>query len=458
MSWDVFQKDVLDALEGYRHFFYRFRRMEDLEVSKRVEAVAVVKRETKHEVWIIDAKYKLMDAINAGDVSRMDAYEESIRKNPSQIGLGKEEFYKYKLLKIFVYQGPGDIVVENQTFYIPFEKLHAFCEKNLVMPNSDYIVQHVSKLAGKGLLSDTQVSLLYEGLKPYEEIRREVVAELHSLSESLASALLAFPPFEKSVIPKGTPEISALLWHKGRDAVLPIIIPYSMETINESSQRMDLVFEKLSRHRMTIPIVVDSFSEFPVTDSGERMSASAAFSYLEGEYVIHKDLLQWYVLRELRVIPIDKILAYLTFPNIEMSVTKGKGLVKMRDMHGFGVNFSLETKDDVNFDVSYSFPFDLEEESEEKLGKVFTVSKTDGCTFLLQKLKVMLESKFYENYSDVYDLRVEIEPLNNFHALSFYGQQIIEPEITFLGKLVETWLIQHVGIKRKSIVYRSIDL
>ena len=68
MSWNVFQKDVLDALEGYRHFFYRFKHMEDLEVGKRVEAVAVIKRETKHEVWIVDAKYKPMDAINAGDI------------------------------------------------------------------------------------------------------------------------------------------------------------------------------------------------------------------------------------------------------------------------------------------------------------------------------------------------------------------------------------------------------
>lgn len=453
MSWNVFQKDVLDALEGYRHFFYRFKRMEDLEVGKRVEAVAVIQRETKHEVWIIDAKYKPMDAINAGDIDRMDAYEKSIRKNPSQIGLGKEEFYKYKLFKIFVYQGPGDMVTENQTLYIPFEKLHAFCEKNLIMPNSDYVVQHVSKLASKGLLSDTQVSLLYSGLKPYEEIRREVVAKLHNLSESLANALLTFPPFDKSILPKGTPEISALFLHKGRDVMFPIIIPYSMETINESSQRMNIVFKKLSRRSKTVPIVVDSFSEFPVIDtsSEERMSASKAFSYFEGkmpEYVIHKDLLQWYMLKELKVIPMDKILPYLTFRNIEMTVTKEKGFVEMRDIHDFGFYFSLSTKDDINFDVSFIFPFDLDEESEERLGKVFTVAKADGDTVLVQGLKVMLESKFYESYRNLYDLRVEIEPLNDFHALSFYGQQIMEPEITFLSKLVEKWLVQKVGIKK----------
>ena len=457
MSWNVFQKDVLDALEGYRHFFYRFKRMEDLEVGKRVEAVAVIKRETKHEVWIIDAKYKPMDAINAGDIDRMGAYEKSIRKNPSQIGLGKEEFYKYKLFKIFVYQGPGDTVVENQTLYIPFEKLHAFCEKNLIIPNSDYVVQHVSKLASKGLLSDIQVSLLYSGLKPYEEIRRGVVAKLHNLSESLANALLAFPPFDKSILPKGTPEISALLWHNGRDVMFPIIIPYSMETINESSQRMDLVFKKLSRRGKTIPIVVDSFSEFPLTDtsSGERMSASRAFSYFEEkmpEHVIHKDLLQWYMLKELKVIPIDEILPYLMFRNIEMAVTRGKGLVQMRDIHDFGFYFSLDTKDDINFVVYFSFPFDLDEESEERVRKNFKVAKVNGNTTLLQELKVMLQSKFYENYRGVYDLRVEIEPLHDFHALSFYGQQIMEPEITFLGGLVERWLVQKVGIKREPII------
>lgn len=453
MSWNVFQKDVLDALEGYRHFFYRFKRMEDLEVGKRVEAVAVIKRESKHEVWIIDAKYKPMDAINAGDIDRMDAYEKSIRKNPSQIGLSKEEFYRYKLFKIFVYQGPGDIVVENQTLYIPFGKLHAFCEKKLIMPNLDYVVQHVSKLASKVLLSDTQVSLLYSGLKPYEEIRREVVAKLHNLSENLANARLTFPPFDKSILPKGTPEISALFLHKGRDVMFPIIIPYSMETINESSQRMNLVFKKLSRLSKTVPIVVDSFSEFPMIDtsSGERMSASKAYSYFEGkmpDYVIHKDLLQWYMLKELKVIPIDKILPYLTFRNIEMAVTESKGFVQMRDIHDFGFYFSLSTEDDFNFDVSFIFPFDLDEESKERLGEVFTIAKADGDTVLIQGLKVMLESKFYESYRNVYDLRVEIEPLNNFHTLSFYGQQIMEPEITFLSKLVEKWLVQKVGIKK----------
>jgi hypothetical protein len=451
MPWDVFQKDVLDALEGYRPFFYRLNRMKELEVSKRVEAVAVVKRDSKEEIWIIDAKHKPVDSIDTEDAKRMDAYEESIKENPAQIGIGKEEFYKYKIFKIFVYQGPGSIIENKRTLFIPFEKLHAFCEKNLILLDTDYVVHHVSRLANKGMLSESQVSLLYSGLNPYEEIRRGVVASLHDLSESLNGAVLEFPPFDKRTIPEKTPEISALFSHFGRDIIFPIIIPYSRETMEDASQRMAIVFEKLSEKGKTIPIAVDSFSKYPSEDSSsEKMSSAKAFSKFRKEmpaYVLHKDLLQWFILKELRVIPIEKIIPYLAFSNIETKMSKIDCGVKMEDLSDFGIYLSIQSQDDIEFKISYGLPFQLDDESKERFKKLFKIEEKNKETIMTQVLSVQFQNKFYTSYNDIYDLRVDIDPLGDFHALSYFGKQVMKPEIDFIGNLAEKWLTKKVGIK-----------
>ncbi|MFB6147386.1 MAG: hypothetical protein ABEJ66_00730 [Candidatus Nanohaloarchaea archaeon] len=125
-GWEVFQRDVLDALRQYEGYFDFFERVGSLSDS-RPDCFARLTREGKKEIWIVDAKGK--EEVEQDDLDRMEKYVEMVRSNPIDVGLELSELAEHDIRGVFVTQGEGRVEDYEQ---VPFSRFHQFLQEGAV--------------------------------------------------------------------------------------------------------------------------------------------------------------------------------------------------------------------------------------------------------------------------------------------------------------------------------------
>ena len=321
-DWMVFQQDVLDVLRQYDGFFDYSERVGSLSDDSRPDFVAMISREDKEEIWIVDAKRK--PEIGDEDKKRMKKYLEMLESNPIDVGLELSELSGYKFRGVFV-TSSGDLHLENFE-QVKFSALHQFLQRELVYTDTEKVVRDVAKMMERKQLSQSQARLLFRSLKPFERARKRALNQLEELETKFVGLELRKAPFEGKDLP-----VEAMLVHEPRGKIFLIDIPYSREALKEVSGKVEEVKKTLAdSDREIFFAALDTFN-----------------SDLDEKHIYELDEIEDEV-RETAGIVSPVEVAELFTPKISTQKQWEDGFVDIHDTHNLGFRARVSTDDDLN--------------------------------------------------------------------------------------------------------------
>ncbi|MFB6265781.1 MAG: hypothetical protein ABEI07_01725, partial [Candidatus Nanohaloarchaea archaeon] len=328
-EWDVFQRDVLDALRQYEGYFDFFERVGSLSDS-RPDCFARVSRGDKKEIWIVDAKGK--QEVGQEDIDRMEKYVEMVRGNPIDVGLELSELAEHEIRGIFVTRGTGSCEDYEQ---VSFSRFHQFLQAELVYTDTDRVVRDVAKMMERKQLSQSQARLLFNSIKPFESRLEQGLETLERLETRFTGLELERPPIEsyEHDIP-----VDAVARHSRRDQVFLFDIPYSREAVENVEEKVGEIRSRIEQ------------AEEPV-----YYTAINTFEPEESEYLLQPGEIESEVRRTAGILPPEEILSLFT-PKIPLEREFGDGFLEVRDTAGLGYRARVESEDDVTHRLEVILP------------------------------------------------------------------------------------------------------
>ncbi|MFB6202941.1 MAG: hypothetical protein ABEK01_00450 [Candidatus Nanohaloarchaea archaeon] len=320
-DWQAFQTDVLDALRQYEGFFDFMERIGSLSDDSRPDTFCRISREDKKEVWVVDAKNK--PSIDEGDLRRMEKYVEMLKSKPLDVGLEMGEIEEYEFRGIFV-TSAGDLSLEKFE-QVKSAELHQFLQRELVYTDTDRVVRDVAKMAERSQLSQSQMRLLFQSVKPFEKKLETVLEELGKLETRYIGLELMEPPlssFEFQV------PVDAVLRHGPRNAAFLIDVPYREEDLE--------VREKIEKVKDRMDSIEKDLYYAAVSTFGER----------DLEHVYTPERLE-NELRETAGILPPEYFARLYTPNVPTETFYEEDYVEVRDSRQLGFRLRIWSEDDV---------------------------------------------------------------------------------------------------------------
>lgn len=345
-GWEVFQRDVLDAVRQYEGYFDFFERIGSLSDS-RPDCFARVTRDEKKEIWIIDAKGK--EEVNSEDLDRMDKYVEMVRSNPIDVGLELSELAGHEPRGIFVTRGTGEPRDYEQ---VDFSRFHQFMQRELVYTDTDRVVRDVAKMIERKQLSQSQARLLFRSIKPFESRLQKGMEILEELETEFVGLELERPPIESYDydIP-----VDAVARHRERDQVFLFDIPYSQEAVDRVGEKVDEIRSRIAEKEKVYYAAINTFEA------------------RESSYLIQPENLEQEVKTTAGIVSPEEIIGLFT-PKIPVEKEYGDGYVEVRDSRGIGFKVRVRSSDDIRHSIEAIMP----EEAITSLGDQFLNSRKLG--------------------------------------------------------------------------------
>ncbi|MFB6190676.1 MAG: hypothetical protein ABEJ91_03835 [Candidatus Nanohaloarchaea archaeon] len=365
-GWEVFQRDVLDAVRQYEGYFDFFERVGSLSDS-RPDCFARVTREDKKEVWIVDAKGK--EEVDSEDLDRMEKYVEMVKANPLDVGLELSELAGHDVRGIFVTQGEGPLESFEQ---VPFSRFHQFMQRELVYTDTDRVVRDVAKMIERKQLSQSQARLLFSSIKPFEARLQQGMEVLEELETEFVGMELERPPIESYDydIP-----VDAVARHREREQVFLFDIPYSRDAVNEVEEKVEEIRSRIGEKENVYYAAINTFEP------------------RESNYLLQPGDLEHEVKKTAGIVSPEEVISLFT-PKIPVEKEYGDGYVEVKDSGGIGFRARVKSSDDVHHSIEAIMP----EEAISSLSDQFLNAR---------KLGELRGNRFREDIEVTEDLKVK---------------------------------------------------
>ena len=340
-DWKVFQQDVLDVLRQYEGYFDFFERVGSLSDDSRPDSFARITRDSKKEIWVLDAKNKA--EINEDDEQRMDKYLEMAKSNPIDVGLQMSELSEYDFRGVFVTPRERP---ETSFEAVKFSELHQFLQKELLYNNTNKLVRDLAKMAERKQLSQNQARLLFRSLKPFEDRLDEAMEKLEELEEKYVGLKLRKPPlssFDFKV------PVDAVLVHEERDKAFLIDIPYSEDEFDGIEEKVGEVKDRMSG--------IDKEVYYTALDTFEGHDSEFVHELREVEEEIQKTA----------GIVSPEELADLFTPKVSTERSYEEDYIEVKDTEGLGFRLRVQSFDDVTHKVEVMLPTDASSRIKDRL-------------------------------------------------------------------------------------------
>lgn len=377
-GWEVFQRDVLDALKQYQGYFDFFERVGSLSDS-RPDCFARITRKDKKEIWIVDAKAK--KNVDTGDIERMEKYLEMVKSNPVDVGLELSELSEHEVRGIFVTQGDNAVESFEQ---IPFSCFHPFLQRELVYTDTDRVVRDVAKMMERKQLSQSQARLLFSSIKPFEDRLKQGLEVLERLENSFVGLELEKPPIESYDY---SVPVDAVVRHREREQIFLFDIPYSQEAVDGVEEKVEEVRNRLQQ-----------------ADRNTYYTAINTFEPRENSYLVQPSKIEKEVRQAAGIVSPEEVLSMFT-PKIPVETMYGDGYIEVKDRTGIGFRARVESDNDVQHSIEAVMPEDA-------------VSRLNDHFLNTRKIGEIHGNRFREDIQITENLEVKYshgqEPLSSF--------------------------------------------
>ncbi len=330
-DWQNFQTDVLDTLNQYKGFFDFFERVGNLSDSTRPDCFARISRENKKEVWIIDAKNK--GKIDEEDKQRMENYLETTKSNLIDIGLETNELKDYKFRPIFITPRKKRPLQSFEQVTQPH--LHQFLQRELIYTDTDKLVRDIAKMMERKELTQNQARLLFKSIKPFEKRLKSTIKKLEGLEEKYEGLNLKKNYLNREELPT---DVSLI--HKPRNKIFFLDIPYSMNEVENSKNKIDYIQQIIGEE------YDDAF--YGVIDT---------FNGKNDKYIINKEDVEFQIRKELGIISKEFIVDLFTPPTkIETFKTPYKTEAQW---HNKSHKTIVKTTNDIDYNIRLEIPEEI---------------------------------------------------------------------------------------------------
>jgi hypothetical protein len=324
-DWQVFQTDVLSVLRQYSGYFSSTEHVASISRGLRPDFLGTVRRESKKEVWILDAKNK--SGIGNEDIERMEEYVDTVTSNPVDAGVDPTDISRFRVRGIFVTRS-GEEALENFET-VQFESLHQFLQEELVYTDTGKVVRSISKMLEKGQLSQDHARILHRGTRRFRRRRNVCMKHVRDIDRRYTGIDLDEPPFKRNL------PAEALLRHGSKRFLIEF--PYSRDEV---------------RNPEDIRQVKDLF------DTGREnvffLALNTFDEEIDEENVLRPERLETEIQRETGIIPLEKA-AKMFEPRTQTKINLEKDRAEVSGPGDFELKVS--TQDNRSFKVKS----DLEE-------------------------------------------------------------------------------------------------
>lgn len=328
VSWDVFQRDVLDVFRQYEGFFDFFERVGSLSESSRPDCFARITREGKKEIWIVDMKNK--DELDEEDAERIEKYTDMIEADPVDVGLDYQEVAEHEIRKIVVTPEKADTEYEN----VVLPELHQFLQKELLYTDTDRVVRDVAKMMKRGQLSQEQARLLHRSVQPYRKGLNQVKTVLNSIEQRYVGAET---DYSNDLAERYGISVDAVLKHVPRSKTFLIDVPYNEKTVSDLETKIDAIKDRLDE-----------------IDGEVFYAAVNRFESTDSEFIYQPEDFESEFQQDSSVVSPGQI-AELFEPNVPVETVEHEGKV-VKESRDTGFRLEVRSEDDINHEITVSLP------------------------------------------------------------------------------------------------------